>query len=55
MPHLYFFISLLIVGFGQPAASSMLALFAATVAKALFWKLLPDIPSSKNCFWLSTP
>lgn len=54
MNYLYFLISFVIVAFGQPAWSSWLSPFAATVGYALFWKGATAFSFSKKRFWLST-
>ncbi len=51
---LFFVGSLLLVGFGQPAFSSFCSVAAAIGGYAFFWRLLCDIPSGKQRFWLAT-
>jgi len=49
-----FFLSLLIVAFGQPAWSIICAVVASVAGYAMFWRILLDITSPKKRFWLST-
>jgi apolipoprotein N-acyltransferase len=49
-----FFVSLIIVGFGQPALYPPFGLIAASIGYALFWIIIIDNPSWKARFWLST-
>ncbi|NGX57897.1 MAG: Apolipoprotein N-acyltransferase [Chlamydiae bacterium] len=50
--YLLFILSLLIVGFGQPASFSAMGLVSAVLGFALFFRVLVDIPSPKSRFWL---
>lgn len=52
-PYSRFLLSLLIVGFGQPAQSAWCTLLAATCGFALFWSTILDASGSRR-FWLST-
>lgn len=51
---LLFITSFLIVGFGQPAWSSLCGMIAATVGFALFFKFLLSISSPRHRFWIGT-
>lgn len=48
-----FFISLFIVGFGQPAWNSILPILSSLIGFALFWRILLDIPKASHRFFLS--
>lgn len=54
MNTLLFITSLLIVGFGQPAWSSVCAILAALFGYALFFRILLGIPEARTRFWLGT-
>ena len=47
------FISLLIVAFGQPAFTSIIAALSAAFGYALFWKSLLSVSSQKKRFWVA--
>lgn len=49
-----FFISAFIVGFGQPAWSSLLSIVAALSGYILFFRILLTVGSMKQRFWLGT-
>jgi apolipoprotein N-acyltransferase len=51
---LLFFISLLLVGFGQPAWNSICAILASCCGYALFFRTLLAFPHLKHRFWLAT-
>lgn len=51
---LLFLLSLLIVGFGQPAFSFWCSLLASLFGFALFWRLILEYPNRKQRFWIST-
>ena len=53
LPAIYFIISWVIVGFGQPAWSSFLGVLASIFGFALFWKGLGYFSSQKHRFWIS--
>ncbi|MBA2728644.1 MAG: hypothetical protein H0U49_10790, partial [Parachlamydiaceae bacterium] len=47
-------LSFIIVAFGQPAWEPWLAFVSSLFGYALFWRVLLDLPSGKQRFWLST-
>lgn len=54
LPGVYLVLSWLIVGFGQPAWSSVLGIVSSFGGFALFWRGLFNFPSKKQRFFLST-
>jgi apolipoprotein N-acyltransferase len=51
---LLFGLSLILVGFGQPAWSGVLAILTAGFGYALFWASLVDVISRQKTFWIAT-
>lgn len=51
--YLFFFLSFILVAFGQPAWNSILGLISACCGFAIFWYQLLDISNNSKRFWLS--